>query len=215
MFDSRVGCAPWFFLSCSSKLSKEFNCDEFQRDIHYFKLEEAIHSQWNSALLFAVRHGCSDRQHHAAFVQWSHYIYCSGSESLHSLQPEGEVFSCTDCERYVTRTSTAYRATPLSCLTLSLPRVVNFKFPCSLTRNITSHCMKNLAFHSSAVRKGRRLYYLFLTISLIHFSLKCWNNVVLKRQRYLICRDVLQDLNPTQTLYVVAKRVFGTRCIAS
>ena len=33
-------------------------------------------------------------------------------------------------------------------LTLSLPRVINIKFPCSLTRNITSHSMENLAFHS-------------------------------------------------------------------
>ena len=40
------------------------------------------------------------------------------------------------------------RGTPLIFLILSLPRVVNFKFPCSLTRNITSHSVKNLAFHS-------------------------------------------------------------------
>ena len=33
-------------------------------------------------------------------------------------------------------------------LTLSLPRVINFQFPLQLTRNITSHSMENLAFHS-------------------------------------------------------------------
>ena len=32
--------------------------------------------------------------------------------------------------------------------TLSLPRVINLKFWCSITRNITPHWMKNLAFHS-------------------------------------------------------------------
>ena len=31
---------------------------------------------------------------------------------------------------------------------LSLPRVIYFKFSCSRTRNVTSHSMENLAFHS-------------------------------------------------------------------
>ena len=42
-------------------------------------------------------------------------------------------------------------------LTLSLSRVINFNFPCSLTRNITSDSMKNLAFHNLL----RWLYYQF------------------------------------------------------
>ena len=33
-------------------------------------------------------------------------------------------------------------------LTVSLPRVINIKCPLQLRRNITSHSMKNLAFHS-------------------------------------------------------------------
>ena len=32
--------------------------------------------------------------------------------------------------------------------TFSLPRVINVRFPCSLSSNSTSHSMKNLAFHS-------------------------------------------------------------------
>ena len=33
-------------------------------------------------------------------------------------------------------------------ITLSLLRVIKSKFPCSLTRNMTSHSMENLTFHS-------------------------------------------------------------------
>ena len=47
--------------------------------------------------------------------------------------------------------------------------------PCSLTRNITSHSMKNLAFHSLLRRK--MILLPILTTSLIHFSLKGWENV--------------------------------------
>ena len=54
-------------------------------------------------------------------------------------------------------------------LTLSLPRVINFKFPCSLTRNITSHSMKNLAFHS--LLRWEMIILPILTTSFIHFSL--------------------------------------------
>ena len=38
-------------------------------------------------------------------------------------------------------------------LTLSVQNVNNFTFPCSLTRNISSHSMKNLALYSSLRRK--------------------------------------------------------------
>ena len=57
-------------------------------------------------------------------------------------------------------------------LTLSLLRMINFKFPLQphLTRNITSHSMKNLAFHS--------LPRLKMFTSLIHYSLKGWENVL-------------------------------------
>ena len=51
--------------------------------------------------------------------------------------------------------------------TLSLPRVINF--PCSLTRNITSQSMMNLAFHSLLP---------ILTTLHIHFSFKGWENVL-------------------------------------
>ena len=43
---------------------------------------------------------------------------------------------------------------------LSLPRVINFKFLLRLTRNITSHSMKNLVFHNT-YWDNRWLYYQF------------------------------------------------------
>ena len=60
-------------------------------------------------------------------------------------------------------------------LILSLPRVINFKFSCSLTSNITSHSMKNMAFHS--LLRWKMIILPILTTSLIHFSLKGWENV--------------------------------------
>ena len=48
-------------------------------------------------------------------------------------------------------------------------------FPCSLTRNITSHSMENLAFRS--LLWWRRIILPILTTSLIHFSLGGWENV--------------------------------------
>ena len=54
-------------------------------------------------------------------------------------------------------------------------------FPCSLTRNITSHSMKNLAFHSLP---GWNVIILpILTTLLVHFSLKGWENVRLGSER--------------------------------
>ena len=54
--------------------------------------------------------------------------------------------------------------------TLSLPRVINSNFPCSLTRNMTSHSMKNLAFHS--LLRWKMVVLPILTTSLIYFSFK-------------------------------------------
>ena len=49
-------------------------------------------------------------------------------------------------------------------------------FPCSPNRNITSHSRKNVAFHSS-LRWGMIILPI-LNNSLIHFSLKCWENAL-------------------------------------
>ena len=49
-------------------------------------------------------------------------------------------------------------------------------FPCSLTRSITSHSMENLAFHS--LRRWQMIILPILTTSLIHISLKGWENVL-------------------------------------
>ena len=48
-------------------------------------------------------------------------------------------------------------------------------FPCSLTRNITSHSMGNLTSHS--LLRWKIILLPILTTSLIHFSLKGWKNV--------------------------------------
>ena len=47
-------------------------------------------------------------------------------------------------------------------------------FPCSLTRIFTSHSMKNLAFHG--LLRWKMIILPILTISLIHFYLKGWEN---------------------------------------
>ena len=49
-------------------------------------------------------------------------------------------------------------------------------FPCSLTRNITSHSVENLAFHS--LLRWKMIILPLLTTSLIHFSLKGLENVL-------------------------------------
>ena len=48
-------------------------------------------------------------------------------------------------------------------------------FPCSLTRNITLHTMENLAFHS--LLRWNIIVLPILTTSLVHLSLKGWENV--------------------------------------
>ena len=64
----------------------------------------------------------------------------------------------------------------MDSLTLSLSWVINFKLPLSFTRNITSHSMKSLAFHSLTTWKIILLP--IPTTALIHFSLKGWENVL-------------------------------------
>ena len=49
-------------------------------------------------------------------------------------------------------------------------------FSCSLTRNIPSHSMENLAFH--ILLRSKMIILPTLTTSLIHFSLKGWENVL-------------------------------------
>ena len=49
-------------------------------------------------------------------------------------------------------------------------------FPCSLTRNITSHSRKNLAFHS--LSRWTMIILPILTTSVMHFSFKGWENIL-------------------------------------
>ena len=49
-------------------------------------------------------------------------------------------------------------------------------FPCSLTRNITLHSMKNLAFHK--LLRWKMIILPILATEFIRFSLKCWGNVL-------------------------------------
>ena len=64
-------------------------------------------------------------------------------------------------------------------LTLSLLRVINFKFsPRNFTRNVTSHCMKNMVFHSLLTRLKDDYTTNSQSTALIHFALKGWENVL-------------------------------------
>ena len=54
-------------------------------------------------------------------------------------------------------------------------------FPYSLTRNITSHSMKNLVFHSTQMKDDYRSNSFYITH--IHFALKGWENVLFERER--------------------------------
>ena len=63
-------------------------------------------------------------------------------------------------------------------LTLPLPRVINVNYlSCGLARNITSHCVKNLAFHS--LLRWKMITYLMKDDYIPHsFSSKHWENVL-------------------------------------
>ena len=62
-------------------------------------------------------------------------------------------------------------------LTLSLPRVIKFKYlSCCLPINISPHSMENLAFLS--LLRWKIIILPILTTPLIHFSLKGWGNVL-------------------------------------
>ena len=56
-------------------------------------------------------------------------------------------------------------------------------FPCSLTRDITSHSMKNLAFHS--LLRWKVITLPILTTSLIHLSLKAFQRERVWRMSFL------------------------------
>ena len=76
-------------------------------------------------------------------------------------------------------------------------------FPCSLTRKITSHSMKNLALHS--LLRSKMIILPILTTSLIHFSLKSWENVLFELGRE-------SGTSRVQTT-AVSFRCFSSRCI--
>ena len=70
--------------------------------------------------------------------------------------------------------------------TFSLPRVIT-NFLCSLTRNITSDRVKNLAFHN--LLRWKMVIPPILNTPLIHFSLKGWKIVLFKlgSERVKVC----------------------------
>ena len=70
-------------------------------------------------------------------------------------------------QRYVECSGLIAREVTTAFLTRSLLRVISFNFSCSLTRNITSHSMENLAFHS--LLRWKMIILPILPISLIHF----------------------------------------------
>ena len=61
-------------------------------------------------------------------------------------------------------------------LTLSLPRVINFKFPLQPQQKFMSHSMESLAFNS--LPRCKLVILPILTTSFIHFSLQGWENVI-------------------------------------
>ena len=67
-------------------------------------------------------------------------------------------------------------------LNLSLPKVSNFKFPLQPHPKITSHGMKNLAFHS--LLRWKMIVIPIIRTSLIHFSIKGWENVLFELSRF-------------------------------
>ena len=80
-------------------------------------------------------------------------------------------------------------------------------FPCSLTRNITSHSMKNLAFHSFL--RWKIIILPILTASLINF----WENVLFELLRserinpsYEELRPLLEDLSISYRYHVNKNR---------
>ena len=54
------------------------------------------------------------------------------------------------------------------------PRVIKFQYPFSLTKILTPHSMKNLAFDN--LLNGNIIKLAIVTTSLVHFSLKGWEN---------------------------------------
>ena len=67
-------------------------------------------------------------------------------------------------------TNLAPGAVTAQLLTLSLLRVINVKFSCSLARNIASHSMENLAFHS--LLRWKMIIIQILATPLMHFLFK-------------------------------------------
>ena len=78
-------------------------------------------------------------------------------------------------------TNLAPGAVTAQLLTLSLLRVIDVKFSCSLTRNITSHSMENLAFHS--LLRWKMIIIQILATPLMHFLFK-------RRRRYFLSSGV-------------------------
>ena len=95
----------------------------------------------------------------SACVQEAKLIFPLSPDVLYQVQSR-QSRPCQHCVLFHANVAEPSRRT--GSLTLSLPRVINFKFPCSLPRNITSYSMKNCL-----LRLG-----LILTTSLIHFLFK-------------------------------------------
>ena len=87
-----------------------------------------------------------------------------------------ELSSTLNTFKFCIRVEESHQLFTIYSPALPLPRVIVSNFPSSLTRNSTSHSMKNLAFHSSF--RWKIIMLPILTTSLIHFSLKGWENVL-------------------------------------
>ena len=77
-------------------------------------------------------------------------------------------------------------------ITLSLLRVNMSNFPCSLSRNIRQHSMKNWSFHS--LPRWKMITIPILATSLVHFLFRCWEKVLFELRSERVKR-VLQLSN--------------------
>ena len=135
-------------------------------------------SSFSCELNDAVRGWTPDRFHgRTGFDYFEGVSHCGSAEKAwHGVLL---IQCCTSyiviyCHR-VLNTSDCHLLIYAPLLTLLLPKSVQIS-PCSLTWNSTSHSLKNVAFYR--LLRWKMIMLTILTTSLIHFSLKGWENVL-------------------------------------
>ena len=92
--------------------------------------------------------------------------------------------------------------TDISQFSLSLPRVINVKFPLQPHQKYHTHSMKELTFHS--LLRWKMIFLPVLTTSFIHVAFKGWeNNVIffiLGVRKTWTCRSYFERVTRTKSL---------------